>query len=90
MEAFLETVGWLSLVLLVGIGLLAGWLASEIAGGRHRGRYLALGVAGAVAAPLILAVLGVTVVAAGGVLAILLVAAVGALIVLALARALFG
>lgn len=88
MEGFLEGLGTVALVLLVLIGLLAGWIASRIAG-RNTAAYLALGVLGAVALPILLAVLGVGIVAAGGLIAILAVALVGAVIVLAIAKAIF-
>ena len=89
MEGFFEAVGWVAAVLLVVIGLLAGWIASLLAGGRHRGRYMAIGVVGALLMPAVLAALGVTLLAAGGLVAILIAAAVGALLVLLLARAIF-
>ncbi len=88
MEAFLDTLGAVSLILLVIVGLLAGWIAGTIAG-RNRVRYMALGVAGAVALPFILAALGVGILAAGGLIVVLIVAAIGAAIVLAIARAIF-
>lgn len=89
MEGFFEAVGWLAFVLLVLVGLLAGWIASMMAGGRHRVGYLLIGVVGALAAPFILAAIGVGVLAAGGLLAVLLAALLGAVIVLAIARAVF-
>ncbi|GGL69131.1 hypothetical protein [Wenxinia marina] len=89
MEAFFEALGWVAFVLLVLIGLAAGWIAGMLAG-RNRLAYLALGVIGAIAAPLILFALGVTALAAGGVILILIVAAVGAALLLALGRAVFG
>ena len=85
MEAFLDVLGAVSLTLLVLIGLLAGWIASIVAGGNTL-RYIALGVAGAVALPFILAALGVGILAAGGLIAILIAALIGAVIVLAIAR----
>ncbi|MBZ4690610.1 GlsB/YeaQ/YmgE family stress response membrane protein [Cereibacter changlensis] len=89
MEEFIQGVGIFGMVLLVLIGLVAGWLASVVAGGRNRGRYLAIGVIGALVAPLLLVALGVTVLAASGLLAVLLAAAVGAVIVLVLAKMIF-
>jgi uncharacterized membrane protein YeaQ/YmgE (transglycosylase-associated protein family) len=88
MEGFLDTLGTVTLVLLVAIGLLSGWIAGAIAG-RRKGLYLMLGVVGAVAAPILLAALGLGVLAAGGLLAILAAAVVGALLVLVLAKLLF-
>jgi uncharacterized membrane protein YeaQ/YmgE (transglycosylase-associated protein family) len=87
-EGFLDALGIVALVLLVGIGLLAGWLAGAVAG-RRKGLYLLLGVAGAVAAPFILAALGVGILAAGSLVALVIVAALGAVLLLVLARVLF-
>jgi uncharacterized membrane protein YeaQ/YmgE (transglycosylase-associated protein family) len=84
-EGFLDALGIVALVLLVGIGLLAGWLAGAVAG-RRKGLYLLLGVAGAVAAPFILAALGVGILAAGSLVALVIVAALGAVLLLVLAR----
>lgn len=86
MEGFIEALGWIGLVFLVLVGLVAGWIASVVAGGRNRGLYLAVGVLGALALPFLLAAIGVGLVAAGGLLAILAVAAVGAVLVLAVVR----
>ena len=88
MEAFLDALGAVSLTLLVLVGLLAGWLAAQIAGG-HRLRYMLLGVAGALALPFVLAALGIGVLALGGLILLLIVAAIGAAIVLAVAKAIF-
>ncbi|MBM9594690.1 GlsB/YeaQ/YmgE family stress response membrane protein [Roseitranquillus sediminis] len=88
MEAFLDTLGAISLIVLVLVGLLAGWIAASIAG-RHRARYMILGVVGALALPFILAALGIGLIAAGGLLVLLIVAAIGAAIVLAIAKAIF-
>lgn len=88
MEGFLDALGVVALLLLVAIGLLAGWLAGAVAG-RRRGLYLLLGVAGAVAAPFILAALGVGILAAGSLVALVLVAVLGAALILVLARVLF-
>ncbi len=87
MEGFLEALGAVGLVFLVIVGLAAGWIASMVAGGRHRVRYLVVGVLAALATPFVLAAVGVGILAAGGLVAILLVAAVGALAVLAVVRA---
>ncbi len=89
MEELLNVIGGVALVLLIVVGLIAGFIASAVAGGPLV-RYLILGVVGAVALPFVLAAVGVTVVAAGGVVVVLLVAAVGAVAILALGRAIFG
>jgi uncharacterized membrane protein YeaQ/YmgE (transglycosylase-associated protein family) len=85
MEAVLEALGIAVLVLLVGIGLLAGWIAGAIAG-RQRAMYLVLGVLAAVAVPLVLMALGVGLLAAGGVLAVLAVSAIGAILLLVIVK----
>jgi uncharacterized membrane protein YeaQ/YmgE (transglycosylase-associated protein family) len=53
------------------------------------GLYLALGVIGAVAAPFLLAALGLGILAAGGLIAILLVALVGAGLLLFIGKLVF-
>ncbi|SFE23378.1 GlsB/YeaQ/YmgE family stress response membrane protein [Roseivivax sediminis] len=89
MEALLDAIGVVALVLLVLIGLAAGYLAGRIAG-RNMPLYLAIGVIAAVATPFILAAVGIGVLAAGGLLLLMVVAAVGAIVVLAIVRALTG
>lgn len=88
MEGFWDALGTVTLVLLVAVGLLAGWIAGAIAG-RRKALYLVLGVVGAVAAPLILAALGLGVLAAGGLLVMVAAAVVGAVILLAIAKFVF-
>ncbi len=87
MEDLLQGLGVAALVLLALIGLLAGWLASVVAGGRHRSTYLIVGVLAAIATPFVLAALGITLLAAGGLILVLIAAAIGAVLVLALVRA---
>jgi uncharacterized membrane protein YeaQ/YmgE (transglycosylase-associated protein family) len=82
MEGFLEALGFIGLVVLVVVGLVAGWIASAASGGRDKGRYMAIGVVAAVATPFVLAILGVTALAAAGLVAILFAALIGAVIVL--------
>ncbi|MEX1660771.1 GlsB/YeaQ/YmgE family stress response membrane protein [uncultured Thioclava sp.] len=86
MEDVLQTIGVIGFILLVLAGLLAGWLASLVAGGRHRGAYLAIGVLGALVTPFIVAILGGAVLAAGGLLAIIAMALVGAAVVLVIGK----
>ena len=86
MEQVFETLGAVALVLLVVIGALAGWIAGRIAGGRMP-LYVIVGIVTAVAAPFVLAALGIGVLAAGGLILILVVSAVAAIVVLALVRA---
>ena len=87
MEQVLEALGTVALVILVVIGALAGLIAGRIAG-RRTLLYVIVGIVTAVAAPFVLAALGLGVLAAGGVVVILLVSAVAAIVVLALVRAL--
>ena len=88
MEGFLDALGTATLLLLVAVGLLAGWIAGAVAG-RRRGLYLLLGVVGALATPVVLAALGLGILAAGGVILLLALAALGAVLILVLARANF-
>lgn len=89
MEELLNVLGGVSVFILIVIGLVAGFVASLIAGG-HLVRYLALGVVGALLLPFLLAAVGVTALAAGGLILVLVVAGIGAVILLALGRAIFG
>ncbi|SDY70739.1 GlsB/YeaQ/YmgE family stress response membrane protein [Citreimonas salinaria] len=89
MEALLDAIGAVALILLTAIGLGAGYLAGKIAG-RNMALYMVVGVVAAVATPFLLAALGIGILAAGGLLLLALVSAVGALVVLALVRALLG
>ncbi|MEI4263680.1 GlsB/YeaQ/YmgE family stress response membrane protein [Roseovarius sp. D0-M9] len=89
METLLDAIGAVSLILLILIGLGAGYLAGKIAG-RHKPLYLVVGVVAAIATPFVLAALGIGVLAAGGLILLALVSAAGALVVLALVRVLLG
>jgi len=86
METFLDALGIFAVILLVVVGAASGWLAGQIAG-RHRTAYIALGIAGALAAPFLLAALGIGILAAGGLALLAAVALAGAVIVLAIGRA---
>ncbi|ROU03608.1 GlsB/YeaQ/YmgE family stress response membrane protein [Histidinibacterium lentulum] len=86
MEGLLDALGTVALILLILVGLAAGWIASLVTGG-NRPLYLALGVVAALATPFVLAALGLTALAAGGALVILAMGAVGAVVVLALVAA---
>ncbi len=88
MEGLLNTLGTVSLVLIVLIGLLAGWFAGTVAG-RNRALYIVLGVVGALATPFLLAALGIGALAAAGVVAILVAALAGAVVVLIVGKLLF-
>lgn len=89
MEGFLEALGVIGLIGLVVVGLLAGWIASVVAGARNSLGYMVIGVAAAVSTPFVLAALGVGLLAAGGLIAIVLAAACGAILVLLIARLIF-
>ena len=89
MEGFLDALGAVALIMLVLVGLAAGYIAGKVAG-RNMALYLVVGVVAAIATPFILAALGIGVLAAGGILLLMVVAAVGAVVVLALVQALFG
>jgi uncharacterized membrane protein YeaQ/YmgE (transglycosylase-associated protein family) len=63
MEGLLQALGVVGIAILVVIGLLAGLIASLIAGG-DRGMYMIVGVVAALATPFVLALIGVGVLAA--------------------------
>ena len=87
MEAFFEALGIFGAAVLGVIGAVAGWIAASLAGG-SRVLYVVLGIVGALAAPFVLALLGITLAVGAGLLGILLVGVVGAVILLAIVRAL--
>ncbi|MBF9043029.1 GlsB/YeaQ/YmgE family stress response membrane protein [Rhodobacterales bacterium HKCCE4037] len=83
METLLDVIGVLALILLVGVGAVAGFIASFITRGPTL-LYVAVGIVAALAAPFLLVALGVTALAAGGIILILLVGAAFAAAVLAI------
>ena len=87
MEELLQGIGIAALVILALVGRDVGWFASLLSGRRRRALYMIVGALAAMATPLVLAALGVTVLAAGGLLLVILVALIGAALVLALVRA---
>jgi len=89
MQDFFQAIGAIGVFFLVATGLLAGAIASSLSGGKHRARYIAIGVAGALLMPVILTALGVGLLAAGGVIAILGAALVGAVVILVIAKLIF-
>jgi uncharacterized membrane protein YeaQ/YmgE (transglycosylase-associated protein family) len=89
MEGFLQAIGWAGLIILAIIGLASGWLASVVAGGRNRTKYLVIGVLAALATPFVLAAVGIGVIAAGGLLAVLAAGIFGAVVVLVLVKMVF-
>ncbi len=89
MEGFLDAVGAFSLIVLIVIGLLAGWVAGQITG-RNTVGYMLLGIIGAVALPFVLAALGIGIIAAGGLLVLLIISAIGAIVLIAIGQMIFG
>ncbi len=89
MEEFLQALGWLGLIFLVVVGVLAGLIASSVEGGRNTGRNIAVGVVGALLLPVLFALLATGVLAAGGLILIVVVALIGAAAVLAIVRLIF-
>jgi hypothetical protein len=85
-EGFFEGLGIAALVVLVLVGLVIGALAGKLTG-RSAVLYALIGAAAAIAAPFVLAVLGITVLAAGGLLLVAVVGAVAAAVVVGLVRA---
>ena len=88
MEEFMNALGAVSLTFLIVVGALAGYIAGRLAGRNLLG-YMAIGVAGAVALPFLLAALGIGLLAIGGLFLVLVVAAAGAAILLVVARKIF-
>lgn len=86
MEEFFQALGVFGLIILLVIGVLAGLFASTVQGGRDRGRYIAIGVVGALLLPVLVGLLAAGALAAGGLLLILALALAGAIIVLVVAR----
>lgn len=87
MEGFLDALGIVSLVTLAIVGAAVGGIAGKMAG-KNTLLYVVLGILGAVAAPFLLAALGISILAVGGMLLLILVAIIGAVVVTLLARAL--
>ncbi|MDT0681996.1 GlsB/YeaQ/YmgE family stress response membrane protein [Roseicyclus sp. F158] len=87
METFFDALGAVGLIFLVIVGLIAGYIASMIAGGRNRIFYLIAGVVGAVAVPFILTALGIIALGALGLILLLVIGAIGAAVILAIVAA---
>jgi uncharacterized membrane protein YeaQ/YmgE (transglycosylase-associated protein family) len=85
-EEFFQALGVFGAGLLVVIGAVAGWIAARFSGGNVV-LYVVLGVVGALAAPFVLALLGVGIAVGATLLGILLIGLVGAVILLAIVRA---
>ena len=89
LEEFFQALGMIGLIFLVVVGVLAGFLASAVQGGRNKVRNIVVGVVGALLLPFVVAVLATGVLAAGSLVLILVVALIGAVAVLAIVRLIF-
>jgi uncharacterized membrane protein YeaQ/YmgE (transglycosylase-associated protein family) len=88
-EEFLQALGTIGVIFLLVVGALAGLIASMLDGGRNKGRYVAIGVIGALLLPFIVAIAATGALAAGGLALILVVSLIGAVAVLIIARLIF-
>jgi uncharacterized membrane protein YeaQ/YmgE (transglycosylase-associated protein family) len=88
-EEFFQAIGTVGLLFLLLIGVLAGLLASRVQGGRHMARNVAIGMVGALALPLIVALAGAGILAVGGLLVVLVLAVIGAAVILIIAKLIF-
>ena len=75
-----------SLVIMIVIGLVAGWLASLVMGGGGLIRYIITGLIGAIVGSLLLSALGVNIGIANPIVSQIIVATIGAIVVIAIAR----
>jgi uncharacterized membrane protein YeaQ/YmgE (transglycosylase-associated protein family) len=75
-----------SLLIFLGIGLLAGWLASLLLGGGGLVRNLVVGVLGALVGGWLLAAAGVTLPVGNALVSQVMTATIGAIVVILLAR----
>ncbi|MDG4647987.1 GlsB/YeaQ/YmgE family stress response membrane protein [Roseibacterium sp. SDUM158017] len=83
MEAFFDVVGAAALIFLILIGAVAGYIASRVTLG-PTALYVSVGIVAAVAAPFVLAALGLTALAAGGLILILALGTAFSIVVLAI------
>jgi uncharacterized membrane protein YeaQ/YmgE (transglycosylase-associated protein family) len=74
------------IVIMVLIGLVAGWLASLVMGGGGLIRHIITGLIGAVVGSLIFGALGLSLGIGNPIIAQIIVATVGAIVVIAVAR----
>ncbi|WP_121063255.1 GlsB/YeaQ/YmgE family stress response membrane protein [Chachezhania antarctica] len=75
-----------AILVMLGIGLVAGWLASFIVGGHGLVTYLISGVVGAFVGPVLLSLLGIDLSIGGPLITQILVSAIGAIVVVLVAR----
>lgn len=74
------------IIIMVLIGLVAGWLASLVMGGGGLIRYIITGLIGSVVGSVLLAALGVNIGLGNPIVSQIVVAAIGAIVVIAIAR----
>ena len=75
-----------SVVIILVVGLIAGWLASFVVGGYGAARYLLTGLLGAIVGSYLFAVMNIRIPIADPLIAQIVVAAIGAIVLVLLAR----
>lgn len=84
------SVGVTELLIFLGIGLVAGWIAGLLLGGGGLIRNLIVGVIGAFVGGWLLSVLGVSLPVGNALVSQIITATIGAIVVLAVARVIAG
>lgn len=84
------SVGMTELLIFLGIGLVAGWIAGLLLGGGGLIRNIIVGVIGAFVGGWLMSVLGVSLPIGNALLSQIVTATIGAIVVLALARIIAG
>ncbi|MBN9062379.1 MAG: hypothetical protein BGP06_05950 [Rhizobiales bacterium 65-9] len=75
-----------AIIIMILIGLVAGWLASLVMGGGGMIRYIITGLIGSVVGSVLLSALGVNIGIGNPIVSQIVVAAIGAIVVIAIAR----
>jgi uncharacterized membrane protein YeaQ/YmgE (transglycosylase-associated protein family) len=75
-----------SVIIILVVGLVAGWLASFVVGGYGAVRYLVTGILGAIVGSYVFAVLNIRMPIGDPVVAQIVVAAIGAIVLVLVAR----
>ena len=75
-----------TLVIILVVGLVAGWLASFVVGGNGAARYLVTGLLGAIVGSYLFAALNIRMPISDPLVAQIVVAAIGAIVLVLLAR----
>jgi uncharacterized membrane protein YeaQ/YmgE (transglycosylase-associated protein family) len=75
-----------SLVIILVVGLVAGWLASFVVGGQGAARYLVTGLLGAIVGSYLFAALNIRLPIGDPLVAQIVIAAIGAVVLVLLAR----